>query len=129
MKAKLFPSMAAVAAFTFLMSAPVAAQWLDYKTPGIPRTADGKPNLSAPAPKTPDGKPDLSGIWRGPRASVYTQNIAATSSPTRFSRGRRKFTSSTSSIWEPTVRAPTACPTLRRTTILRASPGSSRPRR
>jgi hypothetical protein len=40
------------------------AQWLNYKTPGIPRTADGKPDLSAPAPRTPDGKPDLSGVWR-----------------------------------------------------------------
>ena len=29
-----------------------------------PRTADGKPNLSAPAPKASDGKPDLSGLWR-----------------------------------------------------------------
>ena len=42
---------------------PVSAQWLNYPTPGIPRTADGKPNLSAPAPKAADGKPDLSGIW------------------------------------------------------------------
>ena len=40
-----------------------AAQWLNYPTPGIPRTADGKPNLNAPVPKTADGKPDLSGIW------------------------------------------------------------------
>ena len=39
------------------------AQWLDYPTPGVPRTADGKPNLSAPAPRTADGKPDLSGMW------------------------------------------------------------------
>ena len=31
--------------------------------PGVPRTADGKPNLTAPAPRAPDGKPDLSGIW------------------------------------------------------------------
>ena len=29
----------------------------------MPRTADGKVNLSAPAPRTPDGKPDLSGVW------------------------------------------------------------------
>jgi hypothetical protein len=43
---------------------PLSAQWLNYPTPGIPRTADGKPNLAGPAPKTPDGKPDLSGIWR-----------------------------------------------------------------
>ena len=39
------------------------AQWLDYPTPGIPRTPDGKPNLSAPAPRTLDGKPDLTGMW------------------------------------------------------------------
>jgi len=42
---------------------PASAQWLNYPTPGIPRTPDGKPNLSAPAPRTPDGKPDFSGIW------------------------------------------------------------------
>jgi hypothetical protein len=49
----------------FLMTtAPAAAQWLDYPTPDLPRTADGKPNLAAPAPKTADGKPDLSGLWR-----------------------------------------------------------------
>jgi hypothetical protein len=43
---------------------PATAQWIDYPTPGIPRTADGKPNLSAPTPRTSDGKPDLSGLWR-----------------------------------------------------------------
>jgi hypothetical protein len=40
------------------------AQWLKTPTPGIPRTADGKPDLQAPAPKTASGSPDLSGIWR-----------------------------------------------------------------
>lgn len=39
------------------------AQWLDYKTPGIPRLADGKPDLKAPAPRTADGHPDFSGMW------------------------------------------------------------------
>jgi hypothetical protein len=50
----------------FLLAAlatPLAAQWLHYPTTGIPRTPDGKPNLSAPAPRMPDGTPDLSGIW------------------------------------------------------------------
>jgi hypothetical protein len=42
---------------------PLAAQWLHSRTPGIPRTADGKPNLAAPAPRTADGKPDLNGLW------------------------------------------------------------------
>jgi hypothetical protein len=46
-----------------LAAAPLPAQWLNYPTPGIPRTAEGKPNLSAPAPRTADGKPDLSGVW------------------------------------------------------------------
>ena len=45
---------------------PAAAQWLDRPWPGIPRTADGKPNLTAPAPRGPDGKPDFTGIWGGP---------------------------------------------------------------
>ena len=43
---------------------PLVAQWPDRPTPGVPRRADGKPNLSAPAPRTTDGKPDLSGVWR-----------------------------------------------------------------
>jgi hypothetical protein len=42
---------------------PLAAQWVQYRTPGIPRTAEGKPNLRAPAPRTADGKPDLTGLW------------------------------------------------------------------
>jgi hypothetical protein len=41
----------------------LGAQWVHHPTPGIPRTADGKPNLTAPAPRTADGKPDLTGLW------------------------------------------------------------------
>jgi hypothetical protein len=41
----------------------VEAQWLNHPTPGIPRTADGQPDLAAPAPRTPEGKPDFSGVW------------------------------------------------------------------
>jgi hypothetical protein len=56
-----------LAALTILVvTTPAGAQWLDRKTPGIPRTADGKPNLTAPAPRGPDGKPDLTGVWDGP---------------------------------------------------------------
>jgi hypothetical protein len=41
----------------------LSAQWLDYPTPGVPRTPDGKPNLNAACPRTADGKPDFSGLW------------------------------------------------------------------
>ena len=59
---------AALAVFC-LLPICLSAQWLHLKTPGIPRTADGKPELAAPAPRTSDGKPDLSGMWRpGPPA-------------------------------------------------------------
>lgn len=47
-----------------LAASPAGAQWLNYPTPDLPRTADGKPDLAAPAPRTADGKPDLSGLWR-----------------------------------------------------------------
>ena len=39
------------------------AQWVRYPTADVPRTADGKPDLKAPAPRLPDGKPDFSGLW------------------------------------------------------------------
>ena len=45
-------------------AAALHAQGLKHPTAGIPRPADGKPNLSAPAPRASDGKPDLSGIWQ-----------------------------------------------------------------
>ena len=69
-----------VAVLVTLSSGVLAAQWLGHATPGIPRTADGKPNLTAPAPRTPDGKPDLSGLWA--KSSVkYARNVAADLKP------------------------------------------------
>jgi len=48
-----------------MLAAPAGllAQWPDYKLPGVPRTPDGKANLSGPTPRMADGKPDLSGVW------------------------------------------------------------------
>lgn len=46
-----------------MLGAPLAAQWLQQPTAGIPRTAGGQPNFAAPAPRTPAGKPDLTGLW------------------------------------------------------------------
>jgi len=59
---------AAIALIAIGITAPAYAQWVHLKTPGLPRLADGKPNLSAPAPRTADGKPDFSGLWRGDAA-------------------------------------------------------------
>ena len=67
-----------------IVAASIApAQWLDFPTPGVPRLADGKPNLTAPAPKTADGKPDLSGIWV--TKAGYTGNIARDLKPGELS--------------------------------------------
>jgi hypothetical protein len=70
--------MRVVAVLTLLVALCVTAnaQWLNYPTPGVPRTADGKVNLTAPAPRTPDGRPDLSGIWKSPNADRLEANIA-----------------------------------------------------
>ena len=57
-----------------------AGQWIDHKAPGIPRTPDGKPDLSAPAPRAADGKPDLSGIWRG-GGGRYDYDVAQSLKP------------------------------------------------
>jgi len=69
-----------IAVVTVALSAPLAAQWLNQPTPGIPRTRDGKPNLAAPAPRTPEGKPDLSGLWNK-ISPKYARNIAADLKP------------------------------------------------
>lgn len=56
-----------------LLSSQLNAQWWSLSTPGIPRTADGSPDLSAPVPITADGRPDLSGVWVAvdARGSLY----------------------------------------------------------
>ena len=46
-----------------IAAALASGQWLNTPTTGVPRTADGKPDLNAPAPKAADGHPDLSGVW------------------------------------------------------------------
>ena len=54
-----------------LVAVPVCAnaQWAVYHDPNLPRTREGKPNLTAPTPRL-NGKPDLSGIWEAESAPV-----------------------------------------------------------
>ena len=63
-----------------LIASSAAAQWIELPTPGIPRTPDGKPNLTARAPRTRDGKPDLSGVWER-ETDHYYNNAGADLKP------------------------------------------------
>ena len=54
---------AASLAIVSRLSVSLSAQWPSYTPAGVPKTLDGKPNLTAPAPRTADGKPDFSGNW------------------------------------------------------------------
>jgi hypothetical protein len=68
-------SRTAISAALWLFPVSLCAQWLNYPTPAIPRTADGKPNLTAPAPRTANGQPDFTGLWSFPIDSAVG-NIA-----------------------------------------------------
>ncbi len=72
-----------IALFFVLVSAaqaqPASSSWLNFPVPGIPRTPDGKVNLTAPAPKTSNGKLDLSGVWSAP--ADYFKDLATDLKP------------------------------------------------
>jgi hypothetical protein len=80
------PAQRLILFFAFVSTA-AHAQWLNYPTPGTPRTSDGKPNLTAPAPRTADGKPDLSGVWMHEHTSLaelkrlFGADVGATNVP------------------------------------------------
>jgi hypothetical protein len=59
----------AIALAGVAMPSGLRAQWTHIDLPATPRTADGKPDLSARAPMTADGRPDLGGIWQIVRPS------------------------------------------------------------
>ena len=65
-----------------MLQGTLFGQWPNFPTQGVPKSADGKPNLLGPVPRTTDGHPDLTGVWEtyregGPAAST-TGNITIT---------------------------------------------------
>ena len=95
----------AAIALVAVASLPLSAQWLRYPTPGTPRLADGKPNLSAPAPRAADGtricrasgRSSATGSCRptaasDPSTSTTSASIFPAARP--FCRGRRRCTTS-----------------------------------
>jgi hypothetical protein len=61
-------------AIVSVIAVPASAQWTNVPRSSVPRTADGKINLTAPAPRLADGKPDLSGVWNPPLG--YVRDLA-----------------------------------------------------
>ena len=70
-------SFATVALLLIAAPSGILAQWPPYAAARVPKTADGKTDLTAPAPKTTDGKPDLSGVWQVTRLPQTPAQAAA----------------------------------------------------
>ncbi len=79
-----------LAIFVLASGIPLSAQWLNYKTPDLPRTAAGKPDLAAPTPRTREGKPDLSGLWNK-ISPKYKSNVAVDLKPSEIQPWARKL--------------------------------------
>ena len=69
-----WPAIAVSIAIFALVCPPAGAQWWLEVPDTVPRTADGTPDLAAPAPRLPSGRPDLSGVWQP--IKTYSRDLA-----------------------------------------------------
>ena len=58
-----FLSAAGLTALALTIAMPAGAQWPDYPTRNVPRTAEGQVDITAPAPRTASGQIDFTGLW------------------------------------------------------------------
>jgi hypothetical protein len=74
---------AAAVSLAILLAAAASArgQWEPYPWRNMPRTADGKIDLTARARRTADGKPDLSGFWMPTDPVKHLLDLAADLKP------------------------------------------------
>jgi len=68
-------------ALMFTLSAAAEAQWDPWPSKNVPRTADGKVDMAAPARRTADGHPDLSGFWMPADNVKHLLDLAADLKP------------------------------------------------
>src|SRR5215471_9960079 len=66
-----------ILAMALTIAARAHAQWDPYPWKRVPRTADGKIDMNAPAARTSYGKPDLSGFWMPENQVKYLLSLAA----------------------------------------------------
>jgi hypothetical protein len=69
-------------------SVSIAAQWPKYQTSDVPRDAQGKVRMEAPAPRTPEGHVDLSGMWLRADRDPLPSEIAGIVGPRDGGTGR-----------------------------------------
>src|SRR5262249_7653654 len=63
------------------LNASLGAQWSTYPTRGVPKTKDGKPDLSAPAPRPAVGNTDPTGLREAGRGPGRAQRRTPSNAP------------------------------------------------